>query len=83
MKLWNFCGSVKDHMGMALIRDAEKRGLLKPGSTTVEATAGNAGISSCAALSGVRKTSFSADKTSNLVVILPDRGDRYLSKNIY
>jgi len=37
-------GSVKDRAGMAIILDAERRGLLKPGGTVVEGTAGNTGI---------------------------------------
>ncbi len=37
-------GSVKDRAGLYLILDAEKRGLLKPGGTIVEGTAGNTGI---------------------------------------
>ncbi len=40
----NPCGSVKDRLGVALIEDAESRGLLKPGMTIVEATGGNTGI---------------------------------------
>lgn len=44
LELFNPGGSVKDRMGTALVRDAEKRGVLKPGSTILEATAGNAGI---------------------------------------
>ncbi|HHV33066.1 MAG: cysteine synthase family protein [Ruminococcaceae bacterium] len=44
LELWNPGGSVKDRMGVALVQDAEKRGVLKPGSTILEATAGNAGI---------------------------------------
>lgn len=44
LELWNPGGSVKDRMGVALIADAEARGTLKPGSTILEATAGNAGI---------------------------------------
>ncbi|TAN50151.1 MAG: cysteine synthase A [Rhodospirillales bacterium] len=37
-------GSVKDRAALALVRDAEKRGALKPGGTIVEGTAGNTGI---------------------------------------
>lgn len=44
LELFNPGGSVKDRMGTALVRDAEERGVLKPGYTILEATAGNAGI---------------------------------------
>jgi cysteine synthase A len=37
-------GSVKDRAALAIIVDAERRGLLKPGGTIVEGTAGNTGI---------------------------------------
>jgi cysteine synthase A len=37
-------GSVKDRAALYIIRDAEKRGTLKPGGTVVEGTAGNTGI---------------------------------------
>ena len=37
-------GSVKDRAGLAIIEDAERRGVLKPGGTVVEGTAGNTGI---------------------------------------
>lgn len=37
-------GSVKDRAAMGLVLDAEQRGLLKPGSTIIEPTAGNTGI---------------------------------------
>jgi cystathionine beta-synthase len=37
-------GSVKDRAALAMIDDAEKRGLLKPGATVVEASAGNTGV---------------------------------------
>jgi len=37
-------GSVKDRLALGIIEDAERRGLLKPGATIVEATSGNTGI---------------------------------------
>ena len=37
-------GSVKDRVAVAMIADAERRGLLRPGGTIVEATAGNTGV---------------------------------------
>ncbi|RYY16788.1 MAG: cysteine synthase A [Alphaproteobacteria bacterium] len=37
-------GSVKDRAGLAIINDAERRGVLAPGGTVVEGTAGNTGI---------------------------------------
>jgi len=37
-------GSVKDRIALAIVLDAEKRGVLRPGSILVEATAGNTGI---------------------------------------
>ncbi len=38
-------GSVKDRLAIALVLDAERRGVLKPGQTIVEATSGNTGVS--------------------------------------
>ena len=37
-------GSVKDRLALAIVLDAERRGLLKPGDTIVEATSGNTGV---------------------------------------
>ena len=37
-------GSVKDRAALGMVEDAERRGWLKPGSTIVEATAGNTGV---------------------------------------
>ncbi|MBA3658683.1 MAG: pyridoxal-phosphate dependent enzyme [Gemmatimonadales bacterium] len=37
-------GSVKDRIGLAIIEDAEARGVLKPGGTIVEGTSGNTGV---------------------------------------
>ncbi len=37
-------GSVKDRIGIAMVEDAERRGLLKPGGTIVEGTSGNTGM---------------------------------------
>ncbi|HYF59755.1 MAG TPA: cysteine synthase A [Burkholderiaceae bacterium] len=37
-------GSIKDRIALAMVEDAEKRGLLKPGGTIVEPTSGNTGV---------------------------------------
>ena len=44
LELMNPAGSVKDRVGKYMIADAEEKGLLKPGGTIVEGTAGNTGI---------------------------------------
>ncbi|MGN1203726.1 MAG: PLP-dependent cysteine synthase family protein [Lachnospiraceae bacterium] len=44
LELYNPAGSVKDRTGSYMIADAEKKGLLKPGGTIVEGTAGNTGL---------------------------------------
>ncbi len=41
---FNPSGSLKDRMGLAIVEDAERRGLLKPGGTIVEYTSGNTGL---------------------------------------
>jgi cysteine synthase A len=44
MEAFNPGGSVKDRIALAMIEDAEERGLLKPGGTIVEPTSGNTGV---------------------------------------
>ncbi len=44
LELMNPAGSVKDRVGMYMVDDAVKRGVLKKGGTIVDATAGNTGI---------------------------------------
>ena len=44
LEMRNPCGSVKDRVGVALIEDAERQGVLRRGMTVVEATGGNTGI---------------------------------------
>jgi cysteine synthase A len=44
VEAFNPMGSVKDRLALGIILDAEKRGILKPGQTVIEATSGNTGI---------------------------------------
>ena len=44
VEFFNPGGSVKDRIAFAMVEDAEKRGLLKPGATIVEPTSGNTGV---------------------------------------
>ena len=60
-------GSVKDRIGTVMIDDAERRGLLKPGGTIVEATSGNTGVGLAlvAAVRGYRAVFVLPDKMSS------------------
>lgn len=44
LEYFNPAGSVKDRVAKAMVEDAEKRGVLKPGATIIEPTSGNTGI---------------------------------------
>lgn len=59
-------GSVKDRIGIAIIEDAERRGLLRPGGTIVEATSGNTGVGLAivAAIRGYKCVFVMPDKMS-------------------
>ncbi len=37
-------GRIKDRIALAIVKDAEARGVLRPGATLIEATAGNTGV---------------------------------------
>ncbi len=44
VEAFNPMGSVKDRLAIGIVEDAERKGLLKPGQTVIEATSGNTGI---------------------------------------
>ena len=67
VEFFNPAGSVKDRIGLTIVEDAERNGLLKPGGTIVEATSGNtgAGLALAAAIKGYKCVFVMPDKMSD------------------
>ena len=66
LEFLNPSGSIKDRMGLYIIEDAEKRGLIKPGDTIIDNSSGNTAISVAmiGAIKGYRTLFTVPDKTS-------------------
>ncbi|MDX1420472.1 MAG: pyridoxal-phosphate dependent enzyme [Rubricoccaceae bacterium] len=66
VEFFNPGGSVKDRIGLAMIEDAERKGLLKPGGTIIEGTSGNtgAGLAIAAIVKGYTCVFTTTDKQS-------------------
>ena len=63
LECFNPGGSVKDRVALAMLDDAEARGVLKPGATVIEPTSGNTGIG-LAAVAGARGY--------RVIIVMPD-----------
>lgn len=63
VEAFNPAGSAKDRVGMALIKDAEERGLLSPGAAIIEPTSGNTGIG---------LASYAASRGYRVILTMPD-----------
>ena len=72
VEFFNPGGSVKDRIGPAIIEDAERRGVLKPGGTIVESTSGNTGVglAIAAAVKGYKCIFVMPDKMSQEKILL-------------
>lgn len=67
LEMFNPAGSVKDRVALAMINDAEQKGLLKPGSVIVEPTSGNTGIGlACVGLSRGYKVILTMPETMSV-----------------
>ena len=67
IEAFNPAGSVKDRLALAIVLDAEARGVLKPGDTIVEATSGNTGVA-LAAVAAARGYKFVAVMTETFSI---------------